>query len=124
MDNALLEKAFQMPPNERVVFAELILASIDYEEDKIRQSWSAEVSNRIKAVNEGGSKWLDFESLYNEDRYMNWQPKNLMMQSNAENKRIIIWAIAHMHREPWYCSQGCVEKIIGQLIASFNANLQ
>ena len=67
MDNALLEKALEMPPNERVAFAELILASIDYEEEKIRQSWIAEVNNRIKAVNEGKSRLLDFESLYNED---------------------------------------------------------
>jgi hypothetical protein len=67
MDNALLEKALEMPPNERVVFAELILASIDYEEDKIRRSWVAEVNNRIKAVNEGKSELLDFESLYNKD---------------------------------------------------------
>jgi hypothetical protein len=67
MDNTLLEKALEMPPNERVAFAELILASIDYEEDKIRQSWITEVKDRIKAVNEGKSKLLDFESLYNED---------------------------------------------------------
>lgn len=67
MDNALMEKALEMPPNERVVLAEMILASIDYEEDKIRRSWIAEVSNRIKAVNEGKSELLDFESLYNED---------------------------------------------------------
>ncbi|MDI6793695.1 MAG: addiction module protein [bacterium] len=67
MDNVLLEKAFEMPANERVTFAELILASIDYEEEKIRQSWIAEVNNRIKAVNEGKSKLLDFGSIYNED---------------------------------------------------------
>ncbi|HLC15709.1 MAG TPA: addiction module protein [Thermodesulfovibrionia bacterium] len=67
MDNALLEKALEMPPKERVAFAELILASIDYEEDIIRQSWITEVNNRIKAANEGKSKLLDFESLYNED---------------------------------------------------------
>ncbi|MBF0103524.1 MAG: addiction module protein [Desulfobacterales bacterium] len=67
MDNVLLEKALEMPPNERVVLAELILSSLDYEEDVIRQSWIAEVNNRIKAVNEGKSKLLDFESLYNED---------------------------------------------------------
>jgi putative addiction module component (TIGR02574 family) len=67
MDKSLLEKALEMPPNERVAFAELILASIDYEEDIIRQSWIAEVNNRIKAVNEGKSKLLNFESLYNED---------------------------------------------------------
>lgn len=67
MNNSLLEKALEMPPNERVVLAELILASIDYEDDKIRRSWIAEVSNRIKAVNEGRAKLLDFESLYDED---------------------------------------------------------
>ncbi len=67
MDSVLLEKALEMPANESVVFAELILASIDYEEEKIRRSWIAEVANRIKAVNEGRSELLDFEKLYNED---------------------------------------------------------
>jgi len=66
MDKALLEKALEMPPEERVVFAELILASIDYEEDEIRESWVAEVKSRMKAVNEGKAKLLDFEGLYNE----------------------------------------------------------
>ena len=67
MDNTLLEKALEMPPNERVTFAELILASINYEEDGIRQAWIAEIKNRIKAVNEGSAKLLDFEGLSNED---------------------------------------------------------
>ena len=66
MDKALLDKALEMPPEERVVFAELILASIDYEEDEIRESWIAEVKSRMKAVNEGKAKLLDFEGLYNE----------------------------------------------------------
>ena len=38
MDKALLDKALEMPPNERLTFAELILASIDYEEDEILQA--------------------------------------------------------------------------------------
>ena len=67
MDNTLLEKALQMPPNERVALAELILASIDYEEEEIRQAWIAEIKNRMKAVNEGSAKLMDFEGLYNED---------------------------------------------------------
>ncbi len=67
MDNLLLEKVPEMPANQRAVFAELILASIDCEEEKIRQSWIAEVSNRIKEVNDGKSELLDFERLYNED---------------------------------------------------------
>jgi hypothetical protein len=66
MNNSLLEKALEMPPNERVTFAELILESIDYEEEKIRHSWITEVNNRINAVNEGKARLLDFESLYNE----------------------------------------------------------
>ena len=67
MNNTLLEQALEMPPNERLIFAELILKSIDYEEENIRQSWAAEVNTRIKAVNEGRAKLLDFETLYNED---------------------------------------------------------
>ena len=64
MDNSLLEKALEMPPNERVALAELILASIDHEDDGIRQAWIAEVKNRMKAVSEGKAKLLDFEGLY------------------------------------------------------------
>lgn len=70
MDNSLLEKALDLPPNERVAFAELILASIDHEEDSIRKEWIAEVKNRMQAVNEGKAKLLDFEGLYNEG----WNP--------------------------------------------------
>lgn len=67
MDKALLEKALEMPPNERLTFAELILASIDHEEEKIRQSWIVEVNDRMKAFNEGRARLLDFEGLYHED---------------------------------------------------------
>jgi len=67
MDKDLLEKALKMSPNERVVLAELILSSIDHEEDEIRELWLSEVKDRIRAVNEDKAKLLDFESLYNED---------------------------------------------------------
>lgn len=64
MDTALLDKALKMSPNERVIFAELILASIDNEADEIRQAWIQEVNERMKAFNEGRVRLLDFESLY------------------------------------------------------------
>ena len=67
MDNALLEKALGMSPNERIMLAELILASIDHEEDEIRQLWLSEVKERIKAVNKGKATLLDFERLYNNE---------------------------------------------------------
>jgi hypothetical protein len=67
MYNILLEKALEMPPIERVAFAELIHASIDHEADEIRQAWTTEVKKRMKAVYEGRSKLLDFAGLYDED---------------------------------------------------------
>jgi putative addiction module component (TIGR02574 family) len=67
MDKALFEKALEMPPNERITFAELILASIDHEEDQIRQAWINEVKNRMKAVKKGQARLLDFDGLFNED---------------------------------------------------------
>lgn len=63
----LFEKALEMPPNERVAFSELLLASIEREEEDVRQSWILEVKDRIKAVNQGKAKLFDFENLYNED---------------------------------------------------------
>ncbi|MGB7511238.1 MAG: addiction module protein [Pelodictyon phaeoclathratiforme] len=52
-----------MPPIQRVALAELLLASIDYEEGDIREAWISEVNERMKAVNEGRSTLLDFDAL-------------------------------------------------------------
>lgn len=64
MDKTLFEKALKMPPNERVAFAELILQSIDYEGQEIREEWLKEVKLRMNAVKEGKLKILDFEEKY------------------------------------------------------------
>ncbi|MCM2285595.1 MAG: addiction module protein [Desulfobacula sp.] len=63
----LLDEAMKMPPNERIEFAQLIMASIDCEEDKIRKIWLDEVKDRRQAVKEGRSKLIDFDRLYHED---------------------------------------------------------
>jgi hypothetical protein len=65
MDKELLEKALKLSPNERLTFAELILASLEYEEDEVRFAWINEVNERMKAVKVGRAKLLDFECLYN-----------------------------------------------------------
>ncbi|MGA7722301.1 MAG: addiction module protein [Ignavibacteriaceae bacterium] len=64
MDEELFEKALKMNPNERLAFAELILSSLEHEEDEVRNAWVSEVKDRMNAVNEGRSKLLDFEALY------------------------------------------------------------
>lgn len=64
MDKELFEKALKLSPNERVAFAELILASLEKEDEEVRDAWVKEVNDRMKAVNEGRAKLLDFESLY------------------------------------------------------------
>lgn len=64
MNKKLFESALKMPPNESLRFAELILASLDHEEEEIRQARIKEVNDRIQAVNEGKAKLFDFESLY------------------------------------------------------------
>ncbi|HKI45798.1 MAG TPA: addiction module protein [Balneolales bacterium] len=66
MNKELFEKALEMAPNERLAFAELILASLEHEDNEIRNTWVNEVNDRMKAVNEGRSGLLDFEALYNE----------------------------------------------------------
>ncbi len=66
MDKELFDKALKIPPNERVLLAELILASIEYEENDVRDAWITEIKQRMKAVNENKSELLDFDMLYNE----------------------------------------------------------
>ncbi len=67
MDKTILNNALAMPIDERMAFAELLLASIDIEENGGTQTRRDEVNARIRAVNEGSASLLDFESLYNED---------------------------------------------------------
>jgi len=67
MKQALLDQALAMSPNERIEFAKLILASIEHEDEKIREKWITEVKERIDAVKTGKAKLIDFDSLYHED---------------------------------------------------------
>jgi len=67
MDKKLLEQALMMAPNERVIFAELILASLEHEDENVRLAWVREVKERINAVEEGRAKIMDFNALYNAD---------------------------------------------------------
>ena len=64
---SLLEQAIKIPPKERVVLAELILASIDSESEEINKAWVDEVQIRIKSVSDGKSVLLDFDELYAQD---------------------------------------------------------
>jgi hypothetical protein len=64
MDKLLINKAMKMPPIQRVALAELLLASIDYEEEEICDAWISEVNERMNAVNEGRSTLLDFDALF------------------------------------------------------------
>ncbi len=56
MKQNLLDEALKMPPNERIEFAQLIMANIDCEEDKIRKLWLDEIEDRRQAVKDGRSK--------------------------------------------------------------------
>ncbi len=64
---SLLEQAIKISPKERVVLAELILASIDNESEAINKIWLDEVQNRMKTVSDGKTSLLDFNELYAQD---------------------------------------------------------
>ncbi len=64
MDKLLINKAMKMPPIQRVALAELLLASIDNEEEEICDAWISEVNERMNAVKEGRSTLLDFDALF------------------------------------------------------------
>jgi len=67
MNVKLFEEAMKIPPRERVAFAELILASIEREDEEIKKIWVSEVKDRMKSVEEGKSTLLDFNQLYAQD---------------------------------------------------------
>jgi putative addiction module component (TIGR02574 family) len=64
MDKQIITTTMQMPPFQRVALAELLLASLDYEAEDIQTEWINEVHARMNAVNEGRSKLLDFDLLW------------------------------------------------------------
>ena len=66
MDKDLFEKAMRMAPNERLAFAELILASLEHEDNEIKSTWLSEINQRMKAVKEGKSSLLDFDAIIDE----------------------------------------------------------
>jgi putative addiction module component (TIGR02574 family) len=64
MDKKIFEEILKMPPNERLVFAELIFASLEHDNTEVRDVWLAEVDERVNAVKEGKSTLLDFDLLH------------------------------------------------------------
>jgi hypothetical protein len=53
-----------MLPGEKKALAELKLASVDREEEEIRQAWIAEVQDRMKSVRKRRARLQDFQDLY------------------------------------------------------------
>ncbi|MGA1843641.1 MAG: addiction module protein [bacterium] len=64
MNKTLLEKVLDLPPIERVEFAQLILASLEVEDKSVRNAWIKEVERRINDYKSGKSKLLDFEEVF------------------------------------------------------------
>jgi len=64
MDKTLLEKVLDLPPIERVEFAQLILASLEVEDKSVKKAWIKEVERRIIDYKSGKSKLIDFEEIF------------------------------------------------------------
>lgn len=65
LNENIFKEILSMPPNERLVFAEMILESLEIEDEDIKQAWITEVKSRIIAVKEGKASSLDFDKIYN-----------------------------------------------------------
>lgn len=63
MESMLLEKALELPAAQRVEFAEIVLASIDYEDASVRKAWLTEVRERIKSAKQGRTRMLDYDTV-------------------------------------------------------------
>ncbi len=59
------------------------------------------VNNQIKKIKQNPDWFLiEVENIYKV--YIPKFPYKVLYTFDKDKKRIIIWAIAHMHREPWY----------------------
>ncbi len=63
MESTLLEKALELPAAQRVEFAEIVLASIDYEDASVRKAWLTEVRERMESVKQGQARMLDYDTV-------------------------------------------------------------
>jgi len=63
MESALLNKALELPAAERVEFAEIVLASIDYEDASVRKAWLTEVRERMESAKQGRTRILDYDAV-------------------------------------------------------------
>ncbi len=63
MESMLLEKALALPAAQRVEFAEIVLASIDYEDASVRRAWLTEVRERMESVKQGRTRMLDYDTV-------------------------------------------------------------
>ena len=64
MNKTLLEKVLDLPPIERVEFAQLILASLEVEDKSVRDAWIKEVERRINDYKNGKTQLIDFEEVF------------------------------------------------------------
>lgn len=64
MDRALLERALNIPANERVELAQILLASIEVQDEGVRRSWIDEVQRRIASHRDGRSSLNAMEDVF------------------------------------------------------------
>lgn len=64
--NALVEKALELKPQEKIVLIETLVSSLDKPDVEITKIWLQEAEARLKAYREGETKGVPIEEIFKE----------------------------------------------------------
>lgn len=62
----LLKRALALPVDERAALANMLLDSLDKNDDGVQQAWDEEVARRIESLNAGKAVTVPWEQLHRE----------------------------------------------------------
>lgn len=64
VDSALIEKALELKPQDKIVLIEALVTSLDKPDQEISKVWVQEAEARLKAYREGKTKGISGEEIF------------------------------------------------------------
>ncbi len=66
VDSALIEKALELKPQDKIILIEALVTSLDKPDPEISKIWLQEAEARLQAYREGKTKGVPAEEIFGE----------------------------------------------------------
>ncbi len=66
IDNALIDQALKLKPQEKLLMVELLMQSLDKPDEQIAEIWLQEAERRLHAYQSGHCKGIPVEEVFGE----------------------------------------------------------